>query len=167
VTISVYKATSEVYKPIFPSLQLKPQWLRHVDLLFKIIIQKGGLHVKLIQLIIILCYKCQQNMNSGVLHNMREYLIVINTLSLSISLGYQPVHVAYNSIWRSCFLCKNSFATNGFLPFGQLNKFSSVVHMKRPNILHHSIFHNSYSELNSASLNVNGTLSSTTSTGSA
>jgi len=73
------------------------------------------------------------------LHNRREYLVVINTLSLSIDLGYQSSLVTYSTTWRSILLRKNSFASNGLLPFGQLSKFPSVVHMKRLNLLHYSI----------------------------
>jgi len=44
----------------------------------------------------------------------------------------------YSSIWRFFFLCKNSFATNDLLLFGQLKKFPSVIHIKRLNLLHHN-----------------------------
>ena len=138
--------------------------------------QKGSLHIELIQLIIILCYNCQQYTNERVPHNRRGYLVVINALPLSIALGYKFGFVTNSTTWRSILLRKNSFASNGFLPFGQLNKFPSIIYMKRLN-LHHSVspqlrlivafLYNSDSELNSASLNEHGTLYFTTSTGSA
>ena len=119
---------------MFLSCSLKPHWLRHIDLLFKITMEKDGLHVELIKLQLLLFHQCQKNLNRRVLHNGWEYVIVVNAFSLRVAFSYQYGFVAYNiTIKRSLFLCKYSLITDRLI-------FSSVVLMYRTHFFHHGIF---------------------------
>jgi len=50
--------------------RFEPHRLRHIDLFIKIAIEKGGLHIELVKIQLILCYQRQQNPNRLVLYNM-------------------------------------------------------------------------------------------------
>jgi len=113
---------------IFLFCSFEPHWLRHIDLLIKIALEKGGLHVELVKIQLVLCYQRQQNSNRQVFYNRGEYLVVVNAFSLCIDFRYQPDFIAYSITFeRSLFLCIYPLTANCLLFLGQLCQFPSVV----------------------------------------
>jgi len=112
---------------IFFFYSFEPHWLRHINLI-KIIMEKGGLHIELVKVQLILCYQRQQNPNRRVLYNRGEYLLVVNTFLLCITFSYQPGFIAYSITFeRSLFLCIYPLTANCLLSLGLLCQFPSVI----------------------------------------
>ena len=104
----------------------EPHRLSHIDFLIKIVMEKGGLHIELVKIQLILCYQWQQNSNWLVLYNRGEYLIVINSFSLWVAFRHQSGFVAYNIfLERSLLLYIYSLTFNCLLPLS--NSVSSQV----------------------------------------
>ena len=111
----------------FPAV-LKLHRLKYIDLLFEIVMEKGGLHIELIKIQLILCYQHWQNPNRRVLCNRWEYLVVVNTFLLCVAFSYQSGFITYNIIFeRSLFLYIYPLTANCLLSLGQLCQFSSVI----------------------------------------
>ena len=117
--------------PIFFTSNSESIWLRHIDFLLQVTVQERGFYIKLSQLQIQLCYQGQQNSNRGMFNNWRKYLIIINSLLLSVAFSYQSCLVAdIILLGKSFFLCKYPFASNCLLSFWQLCQLSCVVLLK-------------------------------------
>jgi len=116
----IHKAISSACIHILHSCSFEPRRLRHVDHLFKIAMEKSGLHIKLIKLQSILCHQWQQNPNRRVLHDRWEYVNAVNAFSLRVAFHYQSDFVAYSiTIERSMFLCKYPLTINRLLSLGK------------------------------------------------
>ena len=101
--------------------------------------KKHILHIQLVQGPTKISGGGYKNTNRPNLNHMKESLSAINTIRLSVALGYQARLTVLNSPIRKVFRRKNPPAANDRLPRWKRNHLLSTIVMQGCHLVYHSL----------------------------
>ena len=105
----------------------EPFRLHHIHLLIQLIIQENCSDIHLSEFIVQVCSQSKHNPNGLEYCHRKKYLIIVNTIMLTISLGNQMGFIGLHLPICALLPFEDPFAPNGFYPLRRINQCPHTV----------------------------------------